>query len=110
MNTFLLLLTSPLTKMLGVCAFVGIACGLLWFFSPAWLPINHTHLLWAAVVCLSVAIFSTYWFHAGERHMAQLIAAKDAAAVAKVKDALGQVDACIARGGNWDVTIGSCDR
>ena len=101
-------LQSPLTVLITGCTLIFVSCGALWFFAPAWLPVNHKHLAWAAGISLFIATFAWYWFHAGEDNMARKIAAKDAGAISRVNEAVKNVNACEAKGGTWDVTVGSC--
>lgn len=60
------------------------------------------------VIALLCGAHATYFFRAGEGHMAQRIAAKDRAAVERVEKSRINVDAC--NGGvDWNVTTGTCD-
>lgn len=103
----LLQLFSPLMGALLTTWGLGVACLAAWFFAPVWLPINRSHLLWAGVALMGCGAFYWYAFHAGERHMAQLVAAKDQAAIERVEKSLKEVNDCNG-GADWDVVTGTC--
>lgn len=94
---------SPLLKWLTLSVAIGIGAAV-----AAWLlPQFRLTLILVSVGAFSFTGISTHFFRSGEQHMAQRIAAKDAAAVQRVTDAQGLVDAC--NGGlDWDVTAGTC--
>lgn len=100
---------SPLLKWVTITWALGAGCIAIWFLAPAWLPFNRQNFLIAGAVLLGGGAFYWYAFHAGERHMAQRIAAKDRAAIERVQEQQKEVDAC--NGGvDWDVTTGTCTR
>lgn len=111
MSTVALFFLSPLLKWLTVTTVVG-ALGIAGFFLvPAPIAALWPHLrTWCLIVGVSALCGGTfYWkaFHDGETHMAQRVAAKDAAAIRRVQDSLREVDSC--NGGvDWDVTTGTC--
>lgn len=100
---------SPLLKWIVGTWGLGIIGIALFFLWPAWLP-GRRFSNWAGIagVCLiSGGAFYWYAFHAGERHMAQRIAAKDAAAIARIDQGAKEVMDCN-DGIDWDVTVGAC--
>lgn len=108
MQTILLHLLSPLVGALATTWGLGVLCLVVAFLAPAWLPFNRSHLIWAGAALMAGGAFYWWAFRAGEAHMAQLIAAKDQAAIARVDNALKKVRDC--NGGlDWNVVTGSCD-
>lgn len=103
--------------LLGWGGLGGIACiaaWALWYFCPAILLQFKSLLLHIAVGLTVFVVASTTFFTKGYNtgyHVAiNAIAKKDQAAVARVNSATARVDACLAKGGDWDVTTGACDR
>ena len=108
-TTITLFLLSPLLKWLTATTLVGIGGLFLFFAWPAWLPgrrfANVAGVV--GVAALTGGAFYWYAFHAGERHMAQRIAAKDRAAVQRIDAGTKEVLACN-DGVDWDVSVGAC--
>lgn len=104
----LIQLFSPLTAMLATTWGLGVACIVVWFLAPAWLPFNRSHILWLGVALISGGMFYWWAFHAGEAHMTQLIAAADKAAFERVEKKLKDLDACPGGRANWDVVTARC--
>jgi len=100
---------SPLLKWVTVTGVVGAAGIFLFFAWPSWLPgrrfANTAGVVGVCALCGGA--FYWYAFHAGERHMVQRIAAKDAAAVERIEAGAKEVLACN-DGVDWDVTVGAC--
>jgi hypothetical protein len=103
---------SPLLKWLGFAGLIA-AGGFFVYFAtprlPAWFPINLEPFRniggIVALAAVAFMLFASHFFNAGQRHMAQRIASKDQAAIARVTDALREVNAC---GEDWDQSTGTC--
>jgi hypothetical protein len=107
MSWLLLQLFSPLVGMLLSTWGAGVACFAVAILAPAWLPFSRMHLIWAGIALMGCGAFYAWAFEAGQKHMAQLVAAKDQAAVERVERAQSRVNDC--NGGlDWDVVTGSC--
>lgn len=106
--SILLFFLSPLLKWVTLTGVIGVAGVAGFFLLPANVPGFWRRLsIEIGVGAFVVGGFYWYAFRAGETHMAQLIAAKDAAAVQRVKDGEREVEAC-GGGVDWDVTSGLC--
>ena len=107
-SQFWLFLLSPLLKWVTVTGIIGVGGLLIFFLSPNFVS-DRVRVLCGMVGAgaLCGGIFYWYAFHAGERHMAQRIAAKDKAAIQRVDEGRKEVEAC--NGGiDWDDTVGAC--
>lgn len=108
--TFVAFLLSPLLKYLTLSVVVGGGGILIYLLTPAWVPARFHNAAGIVGICALTGGGFYWWaFHAGEQHMAQRIAAKDAAALTLVKGALDKVDACN-NGVDWNVENGTCNR
>jgi thiol:disulfide interchange protein len=109
MLSIYLFLVSPLLKWVTVSGLIGAGGVALYLLTPAWFPARFRNA--AGIVGIAALVGGAfYWmaFHAGEKHMAQRIAAQDQEAVNDKDAALKDVHACRNRGGTWDVTVGVC--
>lgn len=98
---------TPLLPSLGLAGLFGAIFVIVGILAPVWLPIDKRNVIWIGVILLVGSIYTSWIFHQGETHALMKVAAKDAAAIAKVKKAIERVDAC--NGGvDWDVTTGKC--
>lgn len=98
---------TPLLPSLGVAGILGIFFIIIGVLAPVWLPVDKRNVIWIGVMLLIASIATSWVFHQGETHAIMKIAAKDDAAIAKVKKAIERVVAC--NGGvDWDVTTGKC--
>lgn len=102
-------LLSPLLKYMTVFTIVG-AIGIgIYFVTPRWLPFDRRFALMVGVGSLVCGAFYWWAFAAGEAHMTQRMAARDAVAVQRVERAVYEVQRCEQNGGTWDVTTGNCN-
>lgn len=109
MTSILLFFLSPLLKWVTITGVIGAAGIALFLFTPSWFPGQFRTIAgMIGVGALCGGIFYWYAFHAGERHMAQRIAAKDAAAVALVEEDEKVIKSCGIDGADWDVVTASC--
>lgn len=103
----LLFFLSPLLKWVTITYAIGAAGLALFFLTPGWFPSRFRNTAGIVGICaLCGGSFYWYAFHAGERHMAQRIAAKDQEAIARVEQGMREVDECGAE--NWNVVTGTC--
>lgn len=86
---------------------IGLALIAVCILAPAWLPFNRFYLLIIGAGLMVGGLAFNWAFDLGQTHMAQLIAAKDAAAVERVRRGRIEIDKC--NGGvDWDPVTGTC--
>ena len=99
---------SPLMKWLGVAGLIAAGGIALYLLTPAWFPGRFRNAAGlVGVGAIGFMVLSSHFFYSGQRHMAQLIAAKDEAAVKRVERSRHDVDQCN-DGLDWDTVTGTC--
>src|SRR5262249_53575373 len=96
----------------GIGGAISIAAWVLWYFTPGFLQDNKNILLHVAVAATVATLASTYIsaseYRRGVQETIAPIAPKDQQMINRVKLGEGEIAACRARQGTWDVVTGRC--
>ena len=95
----------------GAGMIIGVLCLLGWWLIPELPWFTHRArlgLLTVGVASLSATFVYGYAFMGGYRYAINQVAARNQEAVHAVNKAIGSVQDCIDRGGEWDTVDGVC--